>query len=106
MKTRKEAEERSCGHLGEMAQMEMAAKLCDRHAIHGELPAEALDAALADIERDIADFERSPTGDSTRNALVLGLARRVFVSRLRTMAEKVKAAKAAGTGISVERLRS
>jgi hypothetical protein len=106
MNARKEAEERSCAHLGEMAEAEMAAKLCDRYARHGELPAEALDSALADIENDIADFERSPTGDSTRNALALGLVRRVFVTRLRTMGERVRAARAAGAGIMVERLRA
>ena len=104
MSERSGMEERACAHIGDMVETEMAAKLGDRRARHGVIPADDLDAALADIERDIADFERSPSGDSTRNALVLGLVRRVCVSRLRAVARRVKAARDAGADIAVEQL--
>ena len=96
---------RACRHLREMAETEMMRKLADRYAAHGVIGCADLGGALADVEWAIADFERSPTGPSTRNALVLALVRRTCVDRLRGIARRIERARDAGEDLLVDDLK-
>ena len=85
---------RAARHLGEMAEAETLRLLADRHAAHGVIPASRLAAAAQDVRTTIADFERSPSGPSSRNALVLALVRHACTDRLRRIARRIDAAAA------------
>ena len=96
---------RACRHLREMVGTEMVRKLADRYAAHGVIGGSDLGGALADVEWAVADFERSPTGPSTRNALVLALVRRTCVERLRGIARRIERARDAGDDLYVDDLK-
>ena len=107
MKTKSEdAGTRACRHLLEMVVTEMAHKLADRYAKHGVIGNADLDGAAADVDWAISDFERSPMGPSTRNALVLALVRRTCVDRLRGMARCIEAVRGSGGDLNVEDLKA
>jgi hypothetical protein len=89
-----------------MVEMEMLRKIEDRYAAHGTIPAAELANALADVEGTIEDFERSPTGPSSRNAAVLAIVRRTCTDPLRGMARRIRLARNSGAGLAVEELRS
>ncbi len=96
---------RACAHLSEMAAVEIEKKLADRYSHHGVMPHGVLSKALADLDAEIADFERSPKGESTRNMFVLALVRRTVTDGLREMKKRIDAARAAGEDFEMEQLR-
>lgn len=104
--TKTDAGTRAARHLGEMVEREMVMKLSEKYSKHGAIPADDLERALVDVEWAIGDFERSPTGPSTRNALVLALVRRTCVDRLRKIAGRISGACEACVDLPVEELRS
>ncbi len=107
MKTVKEdAGTRACRHLREMAESEMIRKLSDRYATHGTIGCADLGSAQEDVEAAVADFERSPTGPSTRNALVLALVRRACTDSLRAIAREIVRARDAGRDLKIDELRN
>jgi len=89
-----------------MAEAEMVRKLADRYAAHGVIGCSNLGVAQADVEWAIADFERSPTGPSTRNAFVLALVRRTCVDRLHGLSRRIETARGAGEDLRIEDLFS
>ena len=107
MKTKSEdAGMRACRHLQEMVVTEMAHKLADRYAKHGVIGSEDLACAVSDVESAIADFERSPMGQSTRNALVLALVRRTCSDRLREVVRCIERSRAKGEDLNIEELKA
>jgi hypothetical protein len=105
MKEMKEAAgSRATRHLGEMVEREVVRRLADRYAGDGFIPPGALERARADVQWVIDDFERSPTGPSTRNALVLSLVRRTCVDRLRAISRRIDRARNADRSLKMEEL--
>ncbi len=103
--TRLKCDRRPCCVMGDMMVEEILNTMAARHASRGVIQYCVLPYALDDLMEIITDIEASPTGDSSRNGLVLSLVKRVITDRLRKAAGCIGRAIENGHRLAVEELK-
>lgn len=90
----------STEYLGNVVKRELIRKLKERYEKDGVIILGDLPRAQSDVEFCIADFERSPTGPSTRNATVLALVRRTIINEIQPLLHLIRTAHSEGIDLS------